>query len=60
MDFLQKYLVVRNSHRIFVNRIENSSLKFTLLEYILTVENIIIVDLDLKIREDVLHIEICF
>jgi len=51
MDFLQKYLVVRNSHR---------SLKFTLLEYILTVENIIIVDLDLKIREDVLHIEICF
>jgi hypothetical protein len=31
-----------------------------LLEYILTVENIIIVDLDLKIREDVLHIEICF
>ena len=33
---------------------------FTLLEYILTVENIIIVDLDLKIREDVLHIEICF
>ena len=31
-----------------------------LLRYILTVENIIIVDLDLKIREDVLHIEIWF